>query len=312
MVVLLSWAEANGTTWHVRKDGTGDFTEISAALGPWVHDGDTILVGPGTYGIRDDSYYLRKAVHIIGESGPQLTIIHNEGYVLNFQPASTGFDVRDFSGAFSIRGFTFSQHLDGEMGFLGDGIWVENASGVIADNIFYANEGYGVMLKENSSVIVENNLFYLNEGCGLAISGDVAPSQAVVRNNTFVGDGIEASYSDCQAAIEKNILYLTALIWSAPVSNVTIECNDVWNPEGSRYSGIGDQTGVNGNISADPLFCGVAGSGNYYLQWNSPCAEPNVPAACSGHYMGCFPVLCTVGTKDQSWGSMKSLFDGKK
>ena len=36
------------TTWHVEKDGTGDFTIIQAAMNLCA-PGDTVLVGPGRY-----------------------------------------------------------------------------------------------------------------------------------------------------------------------------------------------------------------------------------------------------------------------
>jgi hypothetical protein len=45
---------------------------------------------------------------------------------------------------------------------------------------------------------------------------------------------------------------------------------DVWSPTGVNYSGISDQTGANGSISADPKFVNAA-QGNYELNYGSPC-----------------------------------------
>jgi serine protease len=49
-----------------------------------------------------------------------------------------------------------------------------------------------------------------------------------------------------------------------------LKFNDVLDPGGTAYGGIClDQTGQNGNISADPLFVNAAG-GDFHLQATSP------------------------------------------
>ena len=88
-----------------------------------------------------------------------------------------------------------------------------------------------------------------------------------------------------------------------------MHCNDLWNntPPGN-YAGMPDLTGIDGTITADPLFYGAIGSGNYYLQAVSPCAAQNAPGFCNDERMGCYPVGCEVGTEEESWGKTKSLF----
>ncbi len=61
--------------------------------------------------------------------------------------------------------------------------------------------------------------------------------------------------------------------------------NNIYSAEGAAYGGIcADETGLNGNISADPLFVDPL-NGNYRLQVNSPAidagdnAAPNLPVA---------------------------------
>ena len=49
------------------------------------------------------------------------------------------------------------------------------------------------------------------------------------------------------------------------------------------------QLGIQGNFSADPLFCN-AGAGDYTLAEASPCAPENSPAECG--LIGAFPVAC--------------------
>src|SRR5262249_44794716 len=49
--------------------------------------------------------------------------------------------------------------------------------------------------------------------------------------------------------------------------------NDIFSASGAAYGGIcTDQTGLNGNISADPLFRNAA-SGDYHLQTGSPAID---------------------------------------
>jgi subtilisin family serine protease len=73
-------------------------------------------------------------------------------------------------------------------------------------------------------------------------------------------------------------------------STPTFSCNDVFGNTGSDFSGVTDPTGSDGNISADPLFCGFD-TGNYNLGTGSPCLPENsgscgligaLPGGCGG------------------------------
>lgn len=74
---------------------------------------------------------------------------------------------------------------------------------------------------------------------------------------------------------------------------VILDCNDVWGNVGGDYLGaLDDQTGSNGNISADPLFCGP-GASDFTVMTSSPCLPLN--NAC-GLQMGAFGEGCEDGT----------------
>jgi hypothetical protein len=64
------------------------------------------------------------------------------------------------------------------------------------------------------------------------------------------------------------------------------------------------------NFNLDPRFCGVQGSGNYYLRSDSPCApgnQPNGLGICG--LIGPLPVGCgTVAAEERTWGSIKSMY----
>jgi RHS repeat-associated protein len=55
---------------------------------------------------------------------------------------------------------------------------------------------------------------------------------------------------------------------------LTIAYSDLWNPDAvdGDYAGTANQTGKNGNISADPKFKNAA-AGNYRLHYGSPCLD---------------------------------------
>ena len=293
------------------------YAEIQAAIDA-SSSGDTILVGSGTYSIVG-GYLVNKPLHIISEFGPDSTIIANSppNCVGCPQTGSNGFMVSSLNGRFTIKGFTMMNHVEGmeTVHSGGWGVYVFKASGTISNNVFRDNESAGVELPLGSSVIVENNLFTGNQ-VGISIwnggSGDI-------RFNTIVGSTgyaqIHFGMAGTHATVNNNIIVNCSGggIHSDGLGSYQISCNDVWNNAGGNYNGtLPDQTGINGNISLDPLFCGVAGSGNFHLQSGSPCAPQNVPGACSGQGMGCYPATCTIAVKQQSWGSIKSLFGNQK
>jgi serine protease len=279
-------------------------------------DGDTILVAPGEYHASWHGYNLEKALHILSESGPEVTIIDNWECtsVSCLAPNSFGFYIDSLNGPFTISGFTLMDHWPCQnppyctgSGFA---IVVHSANGVISNNVFFENHNDAIYINGPSNMVIENNLFYSNVG-GIYFS---SAESLIVRYNTIVDSrrGINIQNSSCHATVSNNIIVNNSNIGiysDAPPENVTFECNDVWNNASGNYGGLlTDQTGINGNISEDPLFCGIPGSGNFYLQSGSPCAEGNVPEYCGGLRMGVYPVYCDVGTEEASWGKIKSLY----
>lgn len=86
-VLVVAFAlPASGKTWRIRVDGSGDAPTIAAAVAA-SSDGDSILVGPGTYTwtnqntVPGDWYAMlqlepgQENLTIIGEAGPHATIL---------------------------------------------------------------------------------------------------------------------------------------------------------------------------------------------------------------------------------------------
>jgi len=151
---------------------------------------------------------------------------------------------------------------------------------IVRYNLFYSN---GTCIESRGTLpVVENNTF---DQCGTVVWG----AAVVFRNNivTRAGTGLMLGIGD-------------------PV----IECNNLFDISGTKYGG-GDRTGMDGNISVDPQFCGIYDSDNYYLQSDSPCAPGNHPDSTSCGLIGAFGINCgTVDITESTWGIIKYLYRG--
>jgi hypothetical protein len=179
-----------------------------------------------------------------------------------------------------------------------------------------------------SSVVVEGNRFVGNE-TGIIIRSN----GGVVRNNLFERHLVAANFTDFASAeftnntvvdftwailielgdsptIENNIIVNGSIGLECVLASPVFSCNDVFNVV-DPYGGCDDMTGTNGNFAADPQFCGVDGSGNYFLQSDSPCAPGNHPGGESCGMIGAMPVNCeTVPTRRVTWGTIKAYRGG--
>jgi hypothetical protein len=317
--LLISSASVSSRTWHVRQDGTGDTAYLDFAVYS-AQTGDTVLVGPGWY---TQPPLQLGAIALISEAGPEVTTI--ELFIMDIEWDVHVLVIADVNDC-SVIGFTIRGARNGFLSS-GGGIGIMNSSALIKGNVITDNwcaSGGGLACYGSPAPVIEDNLFTGNGGiAGAAIK--ITQCSPTIRNNTIVdnhaGDGAGAIYlvgaQSSPIVVNNIIVHNTAASYGAiygdAPAGIMFSCNDVWGNLPSDYDQpLSDQTGLNGNISEDPLFCGVAGSGNYYLRTSSPCAAANVPAACSGGGMGCYQVKCDVGVHKESWGSMKSLYKEEK
>jgi Kelch motif protein/HYDIN/CFA65/VesB family protein/centrosomal CEP192-like protein len=160
---------------------------------------------------------------------------------------------------------------------VGGGISMVNSSDAdIIQNLIIGNTApnggggvYWLVPSGNRGPLLVNNTIADNDSPnGSAIFGDGFQSQAKMVNNAIIGKTGE-----------------TALLCGNFNNTVPpiIDFNDVFSSQGTAYAGIcTDQTGVNGNISTDPLF--VDGAANFHLQFGSPVIDvgdnsaPSLPA----------------------------------
>lgn len=209
----------------------------------------------------------------------------------------------------------------------GAGVYCSSSTGTFMNVRFEGNSagwvGGALRLNNAEAVLIQNCLFVGNHsgvGAG-ALHADW--STATIENCTFlendtsapseVGGVMASSWSDMTL---RNCIVAFNTGGGVQVrdqASMEILCNDVFGNTGGDYLVIPDQTGLNGNISAGPGFCGEAAAAGqpYSLHDGSPCAPAN--NGC-GVLMGAFPVGCTLtgietgAADDASMSLIKSLY----
>jgi len=88
-------------------------------------------------------------------------------------------------------------------------------------------------------------------------------------------------------------------------ANVT--CSNLFGNESGDWVGcVANQSGINGNQSADPLYC-MPESDDFRIGSGSPCAAANSPAGCG--LVGAFDVGCgATAVTSTTWGQVKAHY----
>lgn len=174
------------------------------------NEGDTVLVEPGVYAGPID--YLGKSITLMSSSGADVTILEGGGTsVVTFR---TGEDAGAILDGFTVRGGagTFVQINDDEC--YGGGIFIEDASPVIRNNIIEDNEtlccvpcdrwgfGAGIAVLGTGSPLIEDNKIRSNTtsspGVSLAGGGGIycgylsdttIRRNRITQNEAFEGAG---------------------------------------------------------------------------------------------------------------------------
>jgi hypothetical protein len=301
--------------WRVEADRSGPQPTIQAAIDA-AADGDTILVGPGTYtGEGNRDIELRgKAVAVIGREGPERTILQCEG--VRGDP-HRGFHIHEHEGPGTlIQGFTITKgYVEGKLpACYGGAILCMHSSPTIRECRLVANRsnhfGGGMVCYLDASPTLERVHFIdnqaVNNGGGLGSKMRCHPKLSEVL---FVGNyALRGGALWCLRAggtIERATFYgnkaemSAAAVWSNE-SELTIRESIIGSSvKGSALSGtvnppsirlidcdlFGNEAGDElpgfvagtGVFSLDPLFCDPAG-GDYGVRADSPCAPGRHPA----------------------------------
>ena len=178
----------------------------------------------------------------------------------------------------------------------GGGLRLFASDGVVVWCRFLGNQaghnGGGISCLEDESSITSCS-FCLNEaslGSGISFSVE---SSSTVGNNIIVF-GVEGNAVDCAVGAP------------APV----LACCDIFGNAGGDWTGcIADQLGIDGNFSADPLFCDIV-SADLTMEECSPCVAGNHPYGFPCGTIGADQPGCGCGetTDGATWGAIKALY----
>jgi len=187
------------------------------------------------------------------------------------------------------------------------------------DCIFFDNGapiGGGICSDNGDLGMMGCSVYWNDSSTGGAMGGGVACYSGFnITNSTFMGNfgvhggnlyfGPSAS-GDVMRCIVVYSLMGGGIYVDAVERSANVQCCDVAENTGGNYVGdISDQTGINDNISVEPLFCD-APSGDLTLYNTSPCAPENSPC---GQLIGSSPVDCETAVEESSWGQIKASYD---
>ncbi|HEY3269050.1 MAG TPA: right-handed parallel beta-helix repeat-containing protein [Armatimonadota bacterium] len=179
----------------------------------------------------------------------------------------------------------------------------KGARGVLASNAIVENGGGAVVLRD--AWTVDGNDVNLNSGGGiLIIDGAVQMRNNLIRANPAPGitvDKATATMINCTIALNSGgpgvaatngaranlvntiIAFNKAGVLQGTGSTMTLRATCVAGNTDYDYSGLPDQTGIDGNILANPRFVNRV-AGDFRLSPNSPCIDAGddslVPCGC--------------------------------
>ncbi|PIE76041.1 hypothetical protein CSA17_04335 [bacterium DOLJORAL78_65_58] len=172
----------------------------------------------------------------------------------------------------------------------GGGLYISGAD-VVADSITVSDNtadlGGGAVFKDCPDVAVSNSVFQGNTGTFFAgamifdnVTNGSITGNTVVENEGTLSGGGGLQVNGPVPEISNNIFAFNSGTGSmangvnVPAEPAVFTCNDVYS-NGTDFGGMADPTGTNGNISADPLFCDLAG-GDLGISDDSPCAPAHL------------------------------------
>ena len=210
----------------------------------------------------------------------------------------------------------------------GGGINSTNSGLIVEDCVFTENDAsvasaifaeFPAPLRVSQTRIIGNG-GYGNDNGGSVIgfwNVDVVMEAVTIAHNfvqNYSGGTSCIEVAQSNVMLSNCIVAFTEAIAGEPASaircdesaTVDLSCCDIYGNNGGDWIGhIADQLGVNGNICADPMFCGAT-DWDTTVDELSPCAPAN--NSC-GEQIGSGEVACaSTNVRESSWGAIKALY----
>jgi predicted outer membrane repeat protein len=172
-------------------------------------------------------------------------------------------------------------------------------TGTVFENNAAGNLG-GVLFCTQSDVTLDGCTFAANEagdyGGAIYMNGGTISAAGCTFSANHASNGGCLYLNNASLTMERTILAFSgdgsAVRGSSAEADVL--CCDVFGNIGGDFVGLlAGLDGVEGNFSADPLFCDV-GAGDYHLAGNSPCVDGNHPDGAPCGQIGALGVGCSV------------------
>jgi galactitol-specific phosphotransferase system IIB component len=253
--------------------GTGSQSDpwktITHALNEVATTGVTIHVASGTYNIASGETFpliIKEGVSLVGD-GARTTIIDASG---SNQPVIYGSDISDGSNTV-LEGFTITGGNSSDPDS-GGGIWLNNASPTIRNNIIKNNYGAAagaISVQNFSSPAIINNTI-VNNSADTSGAGGIycyLQSHPLITNATIANNytgGVKRDFVSYPTIVN-------SIIWGNGG-------DQLWSYDRITYSDIEPEIGGGrtnqgtGNISVDPVFVNPL-AGNYHLHFTSPAID---------------------------------------
>ena len=155
---------------------------------------------------------------------------------------------------------------------------IYNADGVTINGCeLRDNQATAIQIGANAQALLTNNLIHDNGMAGIDVA---AGSEVTAHNNTIVSNSTGVVVATASLTLVNNIIShnSTAGISASNGAQLQMQYNDVYNPSGDNYVGLADQTGIDGNIAADPLFFDL-GVLDFRLDYDSPAVDAGTSVA---------------------------------
>jgi predicted outer membrane repeat protein len=330
LALMILAGNSSAATIHVPAEQPSIAAGLAAASA-----GDTVLVACGSY--QEWALSMPTGVLLRGETGDPGCVTIDAGgnsRVILFDGTLAGTKVEGITftgGDFSAGPGMYFWHavaevsdcviIDNTGGGFGGGVYVryEDSEVSFRNCLFSGNhasdDGGAVYAQSVGSLSFTDCTFTGNSadrdgGCIMLYYSDCDLTGCTFDANSAAqyGAAVVASYS--LATLDRCIVSDSVdgeAVFQFSGGDLALTCSNLFGNEGGDWSvHVVDQLGVDGNISADPLYCGVPGSGNYWLRSDSPSAASN--SGC-GQRMGAWDEGCEgTSTAATSWGRVKSLY----